>query len=176
STRRGSHSPGSGTARCGRAKRRPGSPARRSRRGSSTRRPRRSAGRSNPGATSTRARRIADTSPASSPGGPSGSPRHARRTGPVAEPAPIAVRLRVNGRDYSEAVPPRLLLPDFLRHRLGLTGTHVGCEHGVCGACTVLLDGEAVRSCLLLAVQVAGAEVTTVEGLAEPDGRLHPVQ
>ncbi len=73
-------------------------------------------------------------------------------------------------------MPPRLLLSDFLRHRLGLTGTHVGCEHGVCGACTVLLDGEAVRSCLLFAVQLAGAEITTVEGLAEPDGPLHPVQ
>jgi carbon-monoxide dehydrogenase small subunit len=82
----------------------------------------------------------------------------------------------VNGRDYAESVAPRLLLSDFLRHRLGLTGTHVGCEHGVCGACTVLLDGEAVRSCLLLAVQVDGTDVTTVEGLAEPDGPLHPVQ
>ena len=92
------------------------------------------------------------------------------------DPAPIEVRLRVNGREHTEAVPPRLLLSDFLRHRLGLTGTHVGCEHGVCGACTVLLDGEAVRSCLLLAVQAAGAEVTTVEGLAEPDGPLHPIQ
>ena len=92
------------------------------------------------------------------------------------DPAPMEVRLRVNGREYAESVPPRLLLSDFLRHRLGLTGTHVGCEHGVCGACTVLLDGEAVRSCLLLAVQVAGTEITTVEGLAEPDGRLHPVQ
>jgi len=94
----------------------------------------------------------------------------------VSDPAPMEVRVRVNGRDYAEAVPPRLLLSDFLRHHLGLTGTHVGCEHGVCGACTVLLDGEAVRSCLLFAVQVAGAEITTVEGLAEPDGRLHPVQ
>jgi carbon-monoxide dehydrogenase small subunit len=86
------------------------------------------------------------------------------------------VRLRVNGAEYAKPVPPRLLLSDFLRHHLGLTGTHVGCEHGVCGACTVLLDGEAVRSCLLLAVQADGSEVTTVEGLAEPDGRLHPVQ
>jgi carbon-monoxide dehydrogenase small subunit len=91
-------------------------------------------------------------------------------------PAPILVRLRVNGCEYAEPAPPRLLLSDFLRHRLGLTGTHVGCEHGVCGACTVLLDGEAVRSCLLLAVQAAGAEVTTVEGLEGPDGRLHPIQ
>jgi carbon-monoxide dehydrogenase small subunit len=91
-------------------------------------------------------------------------------------PAPVDVRLRVNGREHTGSVPPRLLLSDFLRHRLGLTGTHVGCEHGVCGACTVLLDGEAVRSCLLLAVQVDGAEVTTVEGLEGADGRLHPVQ
>jgi carbon-monoxide dehydrogenase small subunit len=91
-------------------------------------------------------------------------------------PAPLEVRVRVNGREHVESVAPRLLLSDFLRHRLGLTGTHVGCEHGVCGACTVLLDGEAVRSCLLLAVQAAGAEVTTVEGLAEADGPLHPVQ
>jgi carbon-monoxide dehydrogenase small subunit len=91
-------------------------------------------------------------------------------------PSSIPVRVRVNGREHAATVPPRLLLSDFLRHGLGLTGTHVGCEHGVCGACTVLLDGEAVRSCLLLAVQVDGAEVTTVEGLAEPDGSLHPVQ
>ena len=91
-------------------------------------------------------------------------------------PAPCEVRLRVNGREHTRSVPPRLLLSDFLRHHLGLTGTHVGCEHGVCGACTVLLDGEAVRSCLLLAVQASGSEVTTVEGMAEADGRLHPIQ
>jgi carbon-monoxide dehydrogenase small subunit len=88
----------------------------------------------------------------------------------------IPVRVRVNGREHAETVLPRLLLSDFLRHRLGLTGTHVGCEHGVCGACTVLLDGEAVRSCLLLAVQADGAEITTVEGLAAAGGPLHPVQ
>ena len=88
----------------------------------------------------------------------------------------MTVRVRVNGREYTEAVDPRLLLSDFLRHRLGLTGTHVGCEHGVCGACTVLLDGEAVRACLVLAVQVDGAEITTVEGLAPDGGPLHPVQ
>jgi aerobic-type carbon monoxide dehydrogenase small subunit (CoxS/CutS family) len=75
------------------------------------------------------------------------------------------VNVTVNGRRYSEEVEPRLLLSDFLRHTLGLTGTHVGCEHGVCGACTVQLDGVAVRSCLLLAVQADGAEVQTVEGL-----------
>ena len=91
-------------------------------------------------------------------------------------PSPIEVQVRVNGRDYAESVAPRLLLSDFLRHRLGLTGTHVGCEHGVCGACTVLLDGEAVRACLLLAVQADGAEITTVEGLEGPDGQLHPIQ
>jgi carbon-monoxide dehydrogenase small subunit len=88
----------------------------------------------------------------------------------------MTVRVRVNGREHTEVVDPRLLLSDFLRHRLGLTGTHVGCEHGVCGACTVLLDGEAVRACLVLAVQVDGAEITTVEGLAPDGGPLHPVQ
>jgi aerobic carbon-monoxide dehydrogenase small subunit len=94
----------------------------------------------------------------------------------MTDPLQLTVRLRVNGRDHAEVVPPRLLLSDFIRERLGLTGTHVGCEHGVCGACTVLLDGEPVRSCLMLAVQVDGAAITTVEGLA-PDGeRLHPVQ
>src|ERR1700752_5357684 len=87
-----------------------------------------------------------------------------------------AIILTVNGRAYHARVEPRKTLADTIREDCGLTGTHVGCEHGVCGACTVLLDGEAVRSCLLFAVQVAGAEITTVEGLAEPDGRLHPVQ
>src|SRR5262249_51854366 len=138
--------------------------------------PRRSAERSTRGATSTRPRRIGAMLPACSRGGPSGSPWCVRGRRRVTEPAPIDVRVRVNGRDYAESVPPRLLLSDFLRHRLGLPGTHVGCEHGVCGACTVLLDDEAVRSCLLFAVQVAGGEITTVEGLAAPDGRLHPVQ
>jgi carbon-monoxide dehydrogenase small subunit/2-furoyl-CoA dehydrogenase 2Fe-2S iron sulfur subunit len=76
------------------------------------------------------------------------------------------IEVTVNGRAYREEVEPRLLLSDFLRHTLGLTGTHVGCEHGVCGACTVRLDGAAVRSCLLLAVQADGAEIQTVEGLA----------
>ena len=78
----------------------------------------------------------------------------------------IPVSVSVNGRRYHEEVEPRLLLSDFLRHGLGLTGTHVGCEHGVCGACTVRLDGVAVRSCLLLAVQADGGEILTVEGLA----------
>ena len=75
------------------------------------------------------------------------------------------IEVTVNGRLYREQVEPRLLLSDFLRHTLGLTGTHVGCEHGVCGACTVHLDGVAVRSCLLLAVQADGSEIRTVEGL-----------
>jgi carbon-monoxide dehydrogenase small subunit len=88
----------------------------------------------------------------------------------------MQVELRVNGRRVVEDVPERLLLSDFLRHTLGLTGTHVGCEHGVCGACTVLLDGTPVRSCLLFAVQADGSEITTIEGVAGPDGALHPVQ
>ena len=87
----------------------------------------------------------------------------------------IAVDVTVNGRRHHEDVEPRLLLSDFLRGRLGLTGTHVGCEHGVCGACTVKLDGRAVRSCLLLAAQVDGAEIVTVEGLAGR-GALTPLQ
>ncbi|HUG64491.1 MAG TPA: (2Fe-2S)-binding protein [Gaiellaceae bacterium] len=87
----------------------------------------------------------------------------------------ISVDVTVNGRRHREDVEPRLLLSDFLRHGLGLTGTHVGCEHGVCGACTVRLDGVAVRSCLLLAVQADGSEVVTVEGLAG-EGDLTPLQ
>ena len=85
------------------------------------------------------------------------------------------VSLRVNGLPREASVPARRLLSDFLRHDLGLTGTHVGCEHGVCGACTVLVDGEPMRSCLMLAVSANGHEVTTVEGLGGPDD-LHPVQ
>jgi carbon-monoxide dehydrogenase small subunit len=88
----------------------------------------------------------------------------------------LRVTLQVNGARHERDVEPRLLLSDFLRHELGLTGTHVGCEHGVCGACTVLLDGEAVRSCLLLAVQADGHEVATVEGLAPDPDHLHPIQ
>jgi 2-furoyl-CoA dehydrogenase 2Fe-2S iron sulfur subunit len=87
----------------------------------------------------------------------------------------IPVEATVNGRMYREEVEPRLLLADFLRHRLGLTGTRVGCEHGVCGACTIRLDGAAVRSCLLLAAQADGATIETVEGLAG-NGDLHPLQ
>jgi aerobic-type carbon monoxide dehydrogenase small subunit (CoxS/CutS family) len=82
----------------------------------------------------------------------------------------------VNNQVYQREVEPRLLLSDFLRHELSLTGTHVGCEHGVCGACTILLDGEPVRSCLTFAVQVDGHKLLTVEGLAEGPDRLHPIQ
>jgi carbon-monoxide dehydrogenase small subunit len=85
----------------------------------------------------------------------------------------------VNGQQYSRAIDPRLLLSDFLRHELELSGTHVGCEHGVCGACTILLNGQAVRSCLIFAVQAQGQEIITVEGLAPHNGGeegLHPLQ
>ena len=88
---------------------------------------------------------------------------------------PTVVELRVNGEPYSAAAEPRMLLSDFLRHALGLTGTHVGCEQGVCGACTVLLDGQPVRSCLTFSVQAHGCEIQTVEGLAE-NGKLDPIQ
>ena len=86
------------------------------------------------------------------------------------------ISLTVNGIDYQREVEPRLLLSDFIRHELELTGTHVGCEHGVCGACTVLLDGVAVRSCLMFAVQADGAAITTVEGLGNDMEHLHPLQ
>jgi aerobic carbon-monoxide dehydrogenase small subunit len=88
----------------------------------------------------------------------------------------VTVRMSVNGRAVTRTVPARLTLADFIREELELTGTHLGCEHGVCGACTVLVDGVAVRSCLMLAVTADGARVTTVEGLTEPDGTLSPVQ
>jgi carbon-monoxide dehydrogenase small subunit len=87
----------------------------------------------------------------------------------------VPVRLEVNGRPVERVVEARRSLADFLREDLGLTGTHVGCEHGVCGACTVLVDGRTARSCLLLAVQLEGARVTTIEGLTPPDG-LSPLQ
>jgi len=87
-----------------------------------------------------------------------------------------AIALEINGRRYEAAVEPRTLLSDFIRHDVGLTGTKVGCEHGVCGACTVQLDEEPVRSCLLLAVQADGRSLRTVEALAAPDGQLHPLQ
>jgi carbon-monoxide dehydrogenase small subunit len=86
------------------------------------------------------------------------------------------IRLTVNGSERRATVPVRRTLADFLREDLALTGTHLGCEHGVCGACTVLLDGQAVRSCLMLAVQAEGHEVTTVEGLTTPEGEPGPLQ
>ena len=89
---------------------------------------------------------------------------------------PQHLRLVVNGVDRTVNVPPRRLLADVLRHDIGLTGTHLGCEHGVCGACTVLVDGAPMRSCLLFAVSVDGAEITTVEGCRAPDGTLGAVQ
>lgn len=88
----------------------------------------------------------------------------------------IFITVKVNGKEYTHEVEPRLLLSDFLRHELGLTGTHVGCEHGVCGACTILFDGASIRSCLIFAVQAEGHEIMTVEGLAEDKKHLHPVQ
>ena len=86
-----------------------------------------------------------------------------------------SITLIVNETQYDRTVEPRMLLSDFLRHELRLTGTHVGCEHGVCGACTILFDGQPIRSCLTLAVQSNGHELTTVEGLGTPDN-LHPIQ
>ena len=86
------------------------------------------------------------------------------------------VELEVNGAPFARTINVRRHLADFLRHDLGLTGTHVGCEHGVCGACTVLVDGQSVRSCLMLAVQAHGKEVTTIEGLSPSPGVLHPLQ
>ena len=86
------------------------------------------------------------------------------------------ITLTVNGKEHSAVTEDRYSLADFLRHGLGLTGTHLGCEHGVCGACTVLVDGEAVRGCLMLAVQAEGRQVTTIEGLAGDDGTLSPLQ
>ena len=90
----------------------------------------------------------------------------------------LPISVTVNGTVYERTVEPRMLLSDFLRHELALTGTHVGCEHGVCGACTVLLNGDAVRACIIFAIQTNGHEVMTVEGLT-PDGNpenLHPIQ
>jgi aerobic-type carbon monoxide dehydrogenase small subunit (CoxS/CutS family) len=88
----------------------------------------------------------------------------------------IPITVTVNGASYQHTVEPRLLLSDFLRHTLGLTGTHVGCEHGVCGACTIWFDGQPIRACLMFAVQVDGHAIRTVEGLASEDGTLHPLQ
>jgi carbon-monoxide dehydrogenase small subunit len=88
----------------------------------------------------------------------------------------ISITLLVNEKEYTRQVESRLLLSDFLRHELGLTGTHVGCEHGVCGACTIMFDGESMRSCLIFAVQADGHAITTVEGLAADQDDLHPLQ
>lgn len=90
----------------------------------------------------------------------------------------FSITVTVNGTTYQREIEPRLLLSDFLRHELNLTGTHVGCEHGSCGACTILLNGEAVRSCIIFAVQASGHEITTVEGLTPAGnlGQLHPLQ
>jgi aerobic carbon-monoxide dehydrogenase small subunit len=88
----------------------------------------------------------------------------------------LPVQVTVNGRAQRGVVEPRVTLADFLREKCGLTGTHLGCEHGACGACTVLLDGQAVRSCLIFAVQADGQEVTTVEGIARGEGELSAVQ
>ncbi|HTW90000.1 MAG TPA: (2Fe-2S)-binding protein [Candidatus Binataceae bacterium] len=89
---------------------------------------------------------------------------------------PRKVRFKINGAIREGTAEPRKLLVDFIRDDLGLTGTHIGCEHGICGACTILFNGEAARSCLMLAVQAEGADLTTVEGLAAADGKLHPLQ
>ena len=86
------------------------------------------------------------------------------------------ISLILNGREVTETVEPRVNLADFLRHRLGLTGTHLGCEHGVCGACTVNVNGDAIRSCLMFAVQANGRNVTTIEGIAGSNKTLHPIQ
>jgi len=88
----------------------------------------------------------------------------------------IPITITVNGKEYTRDAEPRMLLSDFLRHELRLTGTHVGCEHGVCGACTILFDGESMRSCLIFAVQAQGHAITTVEGLASDKDNLHPLQ
>jgi carbon-monoxide dehydrogenase small subunit len=95
-------------------------------------------------------------------------------TTPIGET--LAINVTVNGTPQSLNVEPRRSLADFIREDIGLTGTHLGCEHGVCGACTILLDGEPSRACLMLAVQADGADVVTIEGLADNDGTLHPVQ
>src|SRR5579864_339413 len=97
-------------------------------------------------------------------------------TQPATTPQLVRVEMTVNGQPVSEEVESRITLADFLRHQVGLTGTHLGCEHGVCGSCTVVVDGDALRSCLLFAVQADGASITTIEGVAAADGTMHPIQ
>ena len=92
------------------------------------------------------------------------------------KPQQETIAMTVNGKPYAVSAPPRMLLSDLLRDELRLTGTHVGCEHGVCGACTIIMDGRPVRSCLVFGVQADGADIRTVEGLAGEDGELHPLQ
>ena len=86
------------------------------------------------------------------------------------------IQIEINGVIFERMIETRMTLSDFIRHECGLTGTHVGCEHGVCGACTIHLNGQAIRSCIMYAVQAHGQKVTTVEGLSQPDGTLHPLQ
>ena len=86
------------------------------------------------------------------------------------------IQVEINGVIFERRIETRMTLSDFIRHECGLTGTHVGCEHGVCGACTIHLNGQAIRSCIMYAVQANGQKVTTVEGLSQPDGSLHPLQ
>lgn len=88
----------------------------------------------------------------------------------------IAIAFTINGVEHQGEVEPRMLLVDYIRQEIGLTGTHVGCEHGVCGACTILLNGQAIRSCIMLAVQADGQEIETVEALATSEEELHPLQ
>lgn len=88
----------------------------------------------------------------------------------------VPITVTINGKAHAHSVEPRLLLVDYIRQQAGLTGTHVGCEHGVCGACTILFDGKPVRSCIMLAVQADGHELTTVEGLTQDEKNLHPLQ
>src|SRR3954464_4491158 len=91
-------------------------------------------------------------------------------------PEPMPVKVTVNGVAYEREVEPRITLADFIRQDLGLTGTHLGCEHGVCGACTILIDGRTARSCLMFAVQANGRSIDTIQGLGAPDGTLNPLQ
>lgn len=107
--------------------------------------------------------------------GPDKGPETGTQNG-MGPPAKVPITAKVNGKAHARAVEPRMLLVEFLREELELTGTHIGCDTSYCGACTVLLNGAAVKSCTMFAVQADGAEVTTVEGLEDADGALHPIQ